>query len=412
MTEAGRDLYSAGRDIIFTSSPAAHALADELARLSPGAAADQLTDLRYARQASALAAMPPEAVASILQVFLRRRREDLVVALLADIHPDIARGIARVLVALEQERQWLADVPEAAAAVRKCADECDPDLGKAVRQLVHVESSWGNGFRRFYERGTVHWALGPVAYATTGKIEEYRGSSEWLGFPVSSEESAPGGGKQQRFSYGTVYWSGGAEDGAHATWGAIRERYERDGGPGGDLGYPVSDRFAVGDEAEARHMQRFDRGTVYVVNDANAVAVPLDIIEYQGKTDRAADLLGCPVGDFREAAAAPPQNRNSTESVSSYREAVRLDPGNWRLHDALGMALHSQQRHAEAVEVYREVIRLEPGYAWAHRGLGISLYALQRYGEAAEAYREAIRLDPDVPTFHLELGHALAAQKR
>jgi hypothetical protein len=86
-----------------------------------------------------------------------------------------------------------------------------------------------------------------------------------------------------------------------------------------------------------------------------------------------------------------------TDAEAAYREAVRLDPGNFHGHNGLGTVLYAMKRYSEAEAAYREAIRALPDNAYAYNGLGNVLRATKRYREAAAAYRYAIRIDPNEP---------------
>ncbi len=105
-------------------------------------------------------------------------------------------------------------------------------------------------------------------------------------------------------------------------------------------------------------------------------------------------------------------DRKHSEAEVSYREAVRLDPGNAVMHRNLGSALYYQQHYPDAEAAAREALRLDPEYAPAHSTLGDVQYALKQYADAEASYRQAIRLDPADPWAHNGLGNALKQLKR
>ncbi len=83
------------------------------------------------------------------------------------------------------------------------------------------------------------------------------------------------------------------------------------------------------------------------------------------------------------------------EVVGSYRELVRLRPGDaqahWRLGDAL---LYGLDQPKPALAALREAVRLDPGLAAAHVSIGVALAELGARTEAVEALTEAQRLEP------------------
>lgn len=80
-------------------------------------------------------------------------------------------------------------------------------------------------------------------FKVAGNIyQKYRAlgaESSPLGVPRGPQHESPGGGQAQDFQGGTIYDSGAA--GTHVVWGDIKQAWERNGGAGGALGYPVSD---------------------------------------------------------------------------------------------------------------------------------------------------------------------------
>ncbi|HKS46886.1 MAG TPA: choice-of-anchor D domain-containing protein [Amycolatopsis sp.] len=87
-----------------------------------------------------------------------------------------------------------------------------------------------------------------------------RGS--YLSDPVSGQYDTPGGGKAQDFRGGTIYWS--AATGAHTVIGTVLEHYKALGGPGGPLGYPITDELPTPDGVgRYNHFSRADGASIY-----------------------------------------------------------------------------------------------------------------------------------------------------
>ena len=100
------------------------------------------------------------------------------------------------------------------------------------------------------------------------------------------------------------------------------------------------------------------------------------------------------------------------EAVGCYREAARLAPGRYQIHNNLGNILNQLGRTPEALVEYQEAVRLKPGLASLHNGTGQVLAQLGRSDEAAAEFAEAARLDPHYASPHLELGKVLLRQGR
>ncbi|UKA76952.1 polysaccharide deacetylase family protein [Arthrobacter sp. FW306-07-I] len=115
-----------------------------------------------------------------------------------------------------------------------------------------------------FARGTVYWSPGTGAHEVHGAIRgeylAFGGPGGYLGFPLTDETATPGGsGQYNDFERGTVYWSPGT--GAHEVHGAIRGEYLAFGGPGGYLGFPLTDETAT--PGGSGQYNDFERGTVY-----------------------------------------------------------------------------------------------------------------------------------------------------
>ncbi len=93
------------------------------------------------------------------------------------------------------------------------------------------------------DRGARRHRRGPDDYRATG------GPGGPLGYPTTDEQGVPGG-RYNDFrgptgSAGSVYWS--PSTGAHAVYGAVRERWAALGLTAGPLGFPLTDERDVGD---------------------------------------------------------------------------------------------------------------------------------------------------------------------
>jgi serine/threonine-protein kinase len=100
-------------------------------------------------------------------------------------------------------------------------------------------------------------------------------------------------------------------------------------------------------------------------------------------------------------------------AITEFREAIRLEPGDYRAYANLGIALGGLGQDAEAADVTETAIRLCPAdadprlRARLQADLGIALSAAKRREGAIAAFRRAIDLDPMVPTHHSRLGFEL-----
>jgi hypothetical protein len=118
-------------------------------------------------------------------------------------------------------------------------------LGKPVGE----QKSIPGGLFQDYQHGSIYWSRASGAFEVHGAIrDKWRAMGaerSFLGFPLSDETPAAGGGRYSRFQGGEIYWS--AATGAFEVHGAILAHWRRIGGER-VLGYPVSDELrAPGD---------------------------------------------------------------------------------------------------------------------------------------------------------------------
>ncbi len=104
--------------------------------------------------------------------------------------------------------------------------------------------------------GSISWTPATGAHGVWGAVRarwvDSGAEAGPLGYPVSSEADAPGGGRYNDFvgggtaarPAGSVYWS--AATGAHGVRGPVRAAWLEAGGPAGRLGYPTSEPVTAG----------------------------------------------------------------------------------------------------------------------------------------------------------------------
>ena len=150
---------------------------------------------------------------------------------------------------------------------------------------------------QWYQKGRIYWRSGaPTVYVFGGILSKYvslgtvTGS---LGFPVTDELAAAGGGRYNNFQNASsaIYWSSATA--AHVVLGAIRAKWNAYGGSGGTLGYPVADESAV---AIGRASQ-FQRGNIYWSSGVGAHVVSGAILTRYLSLGGTGSRLGVPVTD-------------------------------------------------------------------------------------------------------------------
>jgi len=158
----------------------------------------------------------------------------------------------------------------------------------------------GNVQVAYFERGTIvvrHDGAAHVVYgAIGGHYRQLQDVHGFLGLPISDEEAVVNG-RRSRFDHGDIYWS--PSTGAQEVHGAIRVKWEALGGPSGFLGYPKTDELPITHQgAEIGRTNQFAGGWIYWSGQSGAFEVHGDIrrawIEKYGGPGGA---VGFPISD-------------------------------------------------------------------------------------------------------------------
>lgn len=115
----------------------------------------------------------------------------------------------------------------------------------------------------------INTPAGEVAVAG-GLLDKYKsvgGETGTLGLPQGEAQTDEKGGKYQEFDGGIIYQ--GANTPAHIVWGEIRKAWEADGGPNGQLGYPLSDEHPIANGLQSD----FENGNITYI-DGQTTVVP------------------------------------------------------------------------------------------------------------------------------------------
>jgi tetratricopeptide (TPR) repeat protein len=94
------------------------------------------------------------------------------------------------------------------------------------------------------------------------------------------------------------------------------------------------------------------------------------------------------------------------EAISSFKDALTIDPEYPQALHGLGTVYSAQGRFEKALECYERVLDARPDHIGARINKGFLYYDHQRYMEAASCYQEVALKDPDTPTIHLYLANA------
>jgi protein O-mannosyl-transferase len=96
------------------------------------------------------------------------------------------------------------------------------------------------------------------------------------------------------------------------------------------------------------------------------------------------------------------------EAVDEFRQAMKVDAGDYNAHNNLGMTLADEGRTEEAMTELHTAIQLQPDGAAAHNNLGSTLANAGRTNEALAEFRLAAKLQPGFALAHNNLSRLLA----
>lgn len=95
---------------------------------------------------------------------------------------------------------------------------------------------------------------------------------------------------------------------------------------------------------------------------------------------------------------------NPQAAVESYRKALKLNPGDAKLHYNLSLALDRLGDKSAEQEELKNAIRLDPNLSVAHNQLGLLAMGDGRFPEAEEYFKNAIQIDPKYAEAENNLG--------
>lgn len=99
---------------------------------------------------------------------------------------------------------------------------------------------------------------------------------------------------------------------------------------------------------------------------------------------------------------------NSPPSASQIEAAIKRDPGNPKLHVALGLAYWDRSDYPHALEAFQRAVKVAPASAEAHNWLGVAIMGRADLPGAIAEFRRAISLDTRYARAYTNLGSALA----
>jgi tetratricopeptide (TPR) repeat protein len=95
-------------------------------------------------------------------------------------------------------------------------------------------------------------------------------------------------------------------------------------------------------------------------------------------------------------------------SLSQMEAAIQRDPGNPKLHVALGLAYWDRNDYPHALEAFQRAVKVGPASAEAHNWLGVALMGKADLPGAIAEFRKAVALDTKYERAYTNLGSALA----
>ena len=132
------------------------------------------------------------------------------------------------------------------------------------------------------------------------------------------------------------------------------------------------------------------------------------LFQEMGQSDQA---VGCSLAHaWGNLGVALRDTGHGQEAVDSFRQSLRLQPGEPDVLNNLGNALLAQQQYAEAIACFRDALRRTPANPGIHLNLGNALRASGHVAEAIQSIRQALELRPDFAEAHWDLAFALLLQ--
>nr|WP_221377710.1 hypothetical protein [Actinoplanes polyasparticus] len=289
-------------------------------QFAPRYAAGQLRAMPFRAAFQVLAEAPVDKAAAVLRLLLASS-DALVVALIAEMHPERVRALVD---AGGAELEVLRDIREADDQISDCLDTLHPALGAEQGGLRRVAPSpRGNtGFYRRFEHGAIFWSSVGGAVPLSSPFFDFHGDAGGtggrLGFPIDVSRPVTGRGvvteaHRQDFEFDehsrrtSAYCT--TEYGVFATWGGIGEHYDRRGGPD-RFGFPTGPEVVIGPTrrrgtGDSGWIQAFEKGSIAYTDSTSAIEIMSPVRDYYDANGGAAGRLGFPRGSSHVAGRSP-----------------------------------------------------------------------------------------------------------
>jgi uncharacterized protein with LGFP repeats len=171
-------------------------------------------------------------------------------------------------------------------------------LGYPASEPGKVGDALGGEYSRF-QHGSIYYSSKTNAYAVEGSVDtryqQLGGPKSLLGYPSDDTQSVgdTAGGRYNLFQYGAMYWS--SSTGAHLLQTDMQAKYSALSGPKGVLGYPTSDEAATADGKGS--FADFQQGAIYSSTASGVHEVHGQIYTAWVGAGGEAGQLGFPVSD-------------------------------------------------------------------------------------------------------------------
>ncbi|MDO8871212.1 MAG: tetratricopeptide repeat protein [Methanoregula sp.] len=106
------------------------------------------------------------------------------------------------------------------------------------------------------------------------------------------------------------------------------------------------------------------------------------------------------------------KNKNYTQAIGAYEEAITLAPDYYEAWNGKADALNRAQQFKDALAASDKALSLNPEYVQGWINRGYILYNLGRNDDELKAYEMAISIDPSSPDAWFNKGYSLAGMKR
>lgn len=176
-------------------------------------------------------------------------------------YPAIVGMLALSVAACSDDNDVADQAGDAAGQATSAAGEAGASATDAAGSSEGADASGAEGEGANGEMKEIEGPNGPVEVpaAVADKYEELGGATGHLGAP-SGEPQTVGEGQRQDFDGGSIFVD--PEGNAFLVQGKILERYEEEGGPESDKGWPTADEA----ETEGGWISTFTGGDITFVN--------------------------------------------------------------------------------------------------------------------------------------------------